>query len=1150
MTIAAWLSTSSSRNRDLRLTCCLLLLCALPCGSLWADTIGLVVDEGSPQARFAADELEAAVIEREHEVRRVGLEQLAERPLPRQIVLCLATDPRCAQLLIESGGRAAGELTAEGFSLRRTGAGDRETLWILGADPAGLMYGGLEAAEQIRIGGLRQVQETDQNPYMAMRGTKFNAPLDVRTPSYSDVSDAAQHNIAEMWSLDFWMGYIDSLARHRFNFISLWSLHPFPSLVQVPEYPDIALADVQRSTVNWQEHYSLNGIGFDAPEILGRVDVLKRMSVGEKIAFWREVMRYGKERNVDFYFVTWNIFVNGTAGQYGITDDIANPITTDYFRRSVKQMFLTYPDLKGIGLTTGENLHGASFEEKEAWAFDTYAGGVLDAAAEQPGRRITFIHRQHETGALDIARKFRPLIDHPDIEFIFSFKYAQAHVFSSTTQVFHPGFVRDLEREGGLKTIWTLRNDDNYRFRWGAPDFVREFIRNIPYDVSRGFYYGSDQYIWAREFMSLEPESPRQLEVDKHWYHWMLWGRLGYNPDLSNDRLRNILQVRFPSTDVAKLFDAWQHASLIYPLTTGFHWGALDFQWYIEACKSRPGPAGTPSGFHDVNRFISLPPHPGTDFVSIPDYVDSVVEQKQTAGTTPFEVAARIHEHADRALAGIESLPVHSKQLRHTREDIRAMAFLGKYYAFKIEGATELELSRRTSDPAHRAAAIQALARAAKYWRLYAATGLGMYRNRLWTNRVGYSDWRELFEHVVSDLTQVGGEEQMIPSASPTPGGALLEAETAASSCGIADDVPGFTGTGYRDTRQAQGPREMAWTFRAEHDGPHILEFRYAAIRPEALAAPLQVNGRAAGDLVMWHTGSNQTWAWDRITVTLQNGDNHIVLHPGDSVLVDHLNVLAGEALSGSDPWTSPIVPPSLVFEEKDGLVAIEAEHFYEQRLNRERAWYITTQEQVPDVEPDGDPSHIAGASGGAYVEALPDTRRTHDDELIHGVNFSDEPGKIAILSYKVHFNTPGTYWLWARAFSTTSEDNGLHFGINGEWPDTAKKWQTVTRDRWHWKSAQRTDEVHTGVPGILTLEVPSAGEHTIEVSMREDGTALDKILLAHRKDYTPEGLGPDPAVKSGSLPPTFEFVPATAEDEDARDPRQPGSDGAVEISE
>lgn len=44
-----------------------------------------------------------------------------------------------------------------------------------------------------------------------MRGTKFNIPLDVRTPSYTDVCDAAQNNIIEMWNFDFWKEYIDNV---------------------------------------------------------------------------------------------------------------------------------------------------------------------------------------------------------------------------------------------------------------------------------------------------------------------------------------------------------------------------------------------------------------------------------------------------------------------------------------------------------------------------------------------------------------------------------------------------------------------------------------------------------------------------------------------------------------------------------------------------------------------------------------------------------------------------------------------------------------------------------------------------------------------------------------------------------------------------
>ncbi len=268
----------------------------------------------------------------------------------------------------------------------------------------------MELAEQVKISGLEGVDEMTRNPYMEMRGTKFNIPLDVRTPSYTDVCDAAQQNIPEMWSFDFWKEYIDNLARYRYNYISLWSLHPFPSMVRVPDYPDVALDDVQRSTTEFKEYYSLNGIGFDAPEILENIEVLKEITMEEKMEFWKKVMAYGKSRNIDFYVVTWNIFVNGTGGKYGITDDINNETTRDYFRKSVKQMFVAYPDLAGVGLTTGENMHGSGFEEKETWAFETYAQGMLDAAAEMPDRKFTFIHRQHH----DRCQRHRPEVQDPD----------------------------------------------------------------------------------------------------------------------------------------------------------------------------------------------------------------------------------------------------------------------------------------------------------------------------------------------------------------------------------------------------------------------------------------------------------------------------------------------------------------------------------------------------------------------------------------------------------------------------------------------------------------------------------------------------------------------------------------------------------------
>lgn len=640
------------------------------------------------------------------------------------------------------------QLKTEGFNLKK----DDTNIVIRAKDEPGLMYGLLELAEQIKLYGLDGVKELSRNPYMEMRGTKFNIPLDVRTPSYTDPCDAAQKNIPEMWSMDFWTEYIDNMAHHRYNYISLWSLHPFPSLVKVPEYPDVALDDVQRSSTEWKENYSLNGIGFDAPEILANPEIIKKISIVDKIRFWKEVMAYGKSRNVDFYFVTWNIFVNGTDGKYGITDDINNDVTRDYFRKSIKQMFVTYPDLAGIGLTTGENMKGSNTSEKESWAYETYGMGLLDAAEEMPERKFTFLHRQHQTGALDIADRFKTLVDHKNIEFLFSFKYAKAHVMSATKQPYHEKFVEEIE---GMKTIWTMRNDDNYLFRWGAPDFVREFVKNIPHEVSKGYYYGSDQWIWGREFTTKNPtSSPRQLEVVKHWYHWMLWGRMAYDPDFSNERLTAILGDRFPEIDASKLFTAWQEASMIYPTTTGFHWGPLDFQWYIESCKSQARYAQNETGFHDVNRFINLPPHKYSGFQSIPDFVDQTVSGESSDLLSPIGVSEKLHAHADKAIGLLEEFgPVEDQELKVTLHDIFTMANLGKYYAHKIAGSANLALYRETRDKKYQDQSIDQLTKALEYWKIYTEANLKQNINPLWTNRVGYVDWIKITEWVEGDIT-------------------------------------------------------------------------------------------------------------------------------------------------------------------------------------------------------------------------------------------------------------------------------------------------------------------------------------------------------------------------------------------------------------
>ena len=876
-----------------------------------AQRVEILSDPGSGPARFAVERIADALRSRGLEVGQAPLPAALPAAGPRRVVLFPSSSTPHRVAMNAAGGGADAILEPEGFAVATTGGVDG-TIWVMGHDEAGVLYGGLELAEQIELYGPGGIRPTVQNPYMSVRGTKFNIPLDARTPSYTDMSDVAQRNIAEMWSLEFWKDYLDQLALHRYNLVSLWNLHPFPSMVKVPEYPDIALADVKRSRGPFAENYSTRVVDIAGPEILADLETIRTMSIEEKIEFWREVMRHAQDRNIDFYVMTWNVYTYGTDGRYGITDDFRNETTIDYFRRSVRAMFDTYPLLAGIGLTTGENFgqdtRSASFREKEDWAFRTYGQGVLDAAAAWPGRKIAFIHRLHETGvqsdaaayaadanvaAVDIADWFAPLIADQDIEFLFSFKYAQAHVYSSTRQRFHEDYVRDIR---GMKTLWTLRNDDVYYFRWGAPDFVREFFVNMPgEEVSRGYYYGSDQYVWGREFLSRNAGEPRELELEKHWYQWMLWGRLGYDPTIPDERFRDLVRSRFPSAPADELFRAWREASMIYPITTGFHWGLYDFHWYIEGSRGRSGVAGSPTGFHDVNRFITLAPHSGTGYASIPQYVEHVRRGAALSGSSPVEVAEMLRGHADRALEIVGRLEHGGDdELRATLTDIEAMAYLGRYYGHKIRGATELALFRDGAGEAHREEAVRQLREGARYWRLYAATALGQYANPLWTNRVGIVDWRRTMAEVLDDIAIAGGEAA-IPSSAPSARGTVIEAETAATG-GLrrAADAEGFTGGGYVERNDGAGEGWIEWRYSAPSSGAYMLELRYVAetgVHP----ATVVVNGSPPESFTLWTTGGGATWGFDRMDVALRRGENTIRFQLPETgrPKLDHLRIEA-----------------------------------------------------------------------------------------------------------------------------------------------------------------------------------------------------------------------------------------------------------------
>jgi len=735
----------------------LLLCCVVVLGSYAMQTVAKDVivycDSDQGPIGFAVQEISGALSERGYKVTAKSMEEFSRGGEAGRIIVTVEATERIERRLAQRGNKAIGALGPQGYAIRSRGS---SMCLVVGADEVGAMYGGLEVAEAIRTEGrIENLREVVRKPSIARRGIKLNIPLDARTPSYDDTGDAAQNNYVEMWNADFWRGFLDNLARYRYNTLTLWNPHPFPSIVKLPDYPDAALENVCVTTLKltykagaWRDPQ------FVSPEVLKNLKVVKKMSMDEKIEFWRWVMKYAKDRGIDIYFITWNVLMNSAEGKYGITTAQDNPRTIAYLRQCVRETVLTYPLLAGIGVTAGENMKNRNDEyDREKWLWQTYGLGIMDAKKQQPGRQVRFIHRVWNTGLGKIMTDFAA--NYPD-SFEIGFKYARAHMYSSANPPFCKSLLKEMQ-EHDVKCWWNLRNDDIFNFRWGDPEYVRAFLSNLP-EKTAGYHMGSDGYVWGREFTSLEPESPRELETDKHWYKFMLWGRLGYDLDLKREAIEKILLARFPETKGLGLYDTWATVSKIIPQVNRFHWCNWDFMWAVEGCFDQR------KGFHTVRDFIKTPPMEDSGLMSIPDYVEKRLAKEQMTGTTPIQIAEGLQSYAGQSLKQVAAIrrkaKAMSKELRLTLSDIEAMSHLGNYYASKILGGVQLHLFEKSKDQKDRGSAVRHLADAQKHWKSYAAVASKLYKPQLLA-RTRVLDWNRILDDVKKDVEialQSGGK--------------------------------------------------------------------------------------------------------------------------------------------------------------------------------------------------------------------------------------------------------------------------------------------------------------------------------------------------------------------------------------------------------
>lgn len=185
-------------------------------------------------------------------------------------------------------------------------------------------------------------------------------------------------------------------------------------------------------------------------------------------------------------------------------------------------------------------------------------------------------------------------------------------------------------------------------------------------------------------------------------------------------------------------------------------------------------------------------------------------------------------------------------------------------------------------------------------------------------------------------------------------------------------------------------------------------------------------------------------------------------------------------AASDDQTFTTAATPPALAYQEAGGQVVMQVETFDANIARNGQSWVRETS--------------MTGASGGAYLRALPNSGVTKNTGYVTG---SPE------VVFRVNFTNTGTYYVWLRGSAASGTDDSCHAGRDGIGPSTADRISGFTSS-WVWK---RTT-LDASAPATLTISTP--GIHTIHLWMREDGLRADKLLLRKSSSATaPSGTGP-----------------------------------------
>ena len=593
--------------------------------------------------------------------------------------------------------RIAGGSPAEGFTIEKKG----KKITITGNDGPGVIYGVNRLKEYYLMNrsyeGLTTITEA---PEMVLRGACVGLQKTVYLPGHRVYEyPYTPENFPWFYDKALWIKYLDMLAADNMNTVYLWNGHPFASLVKLDDYPF-------------------------APE----VDDATMQKNQDMFSF---LVDEADRRGIRVIQMFYNIILSKPfADHYGLkTQDRNRPITpliSDYTRKSIAAFVQKYPKV-GFLVCLGEAM--ATIEDDVTWMKETIIPGIKDGL-KASGRtdEPPIILRSHDTDGPLVLKESLPL--YPNI-------YTMSKYTGESLTTYEPGGPwgethRQLAEAAPvhIDNVHILANLEPWR--WSSPAFTQKTVQamhRVHHSKGLHLYPQSSYWDWPYTADKLADGS-RQLQIDRDWMWYKVWGRYAWNSNRGEDKdywLQQLSVYYGIKHDAARqILEAYDESGEIAPkLLRRFGITEGNRQTLLLGMKMselvNPYKYTIYPGFYESC---------GPQGEKLIEYVEKEWKHQPHEGELPLDIVNQCVAHGEKALAAISAVngvTRHSHEFLRLQNDMRCYDLFARSFRAKVLAAQQVLNYKWSKNVEYLEAAVPLLEISLENWRKLAAVTAETY---------------------------------------------------------------------------------------------------------------------------------------------------------------------------------------------------------------------------------------------------------------------------------------------------------------------------------------------------------------------------------------------------------------------------------------